>query len=279
MATPTLMWQRSLSSDVSSVKNTFSGWDSCMSKAYCKWPAIVGIIIGSLILLSLLWCLFRCLCCGAELCACCVSCMTCCGGCCGRHHNRSKGYAQPEAPPAQFQPQPYTQYSSAPPPMYQTPMQPAAPQHAHFEGPSGKKGNVGGYNEDALPAMPSWDNASNRKVEDDVEMQQQPMLPKDHGYGQGGDLGLMNPYEQQQQSPYYSQIQSRGYGRDAGYASPYHSASPTSPSYGQSRGYAHGYGQRSPYEPSIPPSYHTAAPTIAAPNVGRKPVSGSWRDL
>lgn len=37
----TLLWQRGISSDLSgdasSVKNTFSSWDKCMTEAYCKY--------------------------------------------------------------------------------------------------------------------------------------------------------------------------------------------------------------------------------------------------
>jgi len=30
----TLLWQRDIASDAEGVKNTFSGWDSCMTQAY-----------------------------------------------------------------------------------------------------------------------------------------------------------------------------------------------------------------------------------------------------
>ena len=58
-------------------------------------------------------------------------------------------------------------YESHPPPSYGSPSNygQAPPQFATFE--TSKKGKVsGGAHEDALPAMPSWENASTRKVED-----------------------------------------------------------------------------------------------------------------
>jgi len=30
----TLMWQRDIGSDLTGVKNTYSSWDACMTKAY-----------------------------------------------------------------------------------------------------------------------------------------------------------------------------------------------------------------------------------------------------
>jgi len=32
-----LLGKRSITSDVSSVKNTFSSWDNCMAQSYCKY--------------------------------------------------------------------------------------------------------------------------------------------------------------------------------------------------------------------------------------------------
>ncbi|KIW09290.1 uncharacterized protein PV09_00207 [Verruconis gallopava] len=142
---------------VNNVKNTFSSWDSCMSKAYCKWPVIAGIIIGSLILLSVLVCIGRCICCGAE-CACC--CFRCCAGCCGsRRRDRGHKQLDPVAPTpygsrgASGLPMYNSQYRSAPPPIYQNN---TVPQTATFEGK---------VHEDSLPAMPSWENATERRVE------------------------------------------------------------------------------------------------------------------
>lgn len=140
-----------------------------MSKAYCKWPVIIGIIIGSLIILSLVWCCARCICCGAE---CCCGCLACCNVCCpsprGGRSGRNEGYQQ--APPTPY----HNQYHQPPPPMYTSGAagyrSATVPQTATFDTPS-KSAN---FNEDALPAMPSWDNATSRKVEqpyEDVEME------------------------------------------------------------------------------------------------------------
>ncbi|KAI9847552.1 MAG: hypothetical protein M1838_000828 [Thelocarpon superellum] len=48
-----------IANDVQGVENvphTFSSWDTCMTKAYCKWPAIIGIVVGVLTLLGILFC-------------------------------------------------------------------------------------------------------------------------------------------------------------------------------------------------------------------------------
>lgn len=238
-----------------------------------RWPVIVGIIVGSLIVLSILYCLAKILCFGAECCFCCLSCCSCCRG----SRSRNKGGYQQQPPPQPYQ-QPY-QYASAQPPMYAAPAQ----QYAHFEAPSGAKGYR--QNGDALPAMPSWDTAASRRIpnhnlpDDDMELGKmdaanEPMLPKvdspatTHAYpyqsnvgGQYGDLGAVNT-AYGQQSPYDNHGQS--YGNSGAYGLQQ-----------QPIGYSHGYGNqtRDSYAPSVPPSYHTTA-------VGeRKPVTGSWRDL
>ncbi|KAM3419220.1 hypothetical protein BST61_g5161 [Cercospora zeina] len=128
---------RDIGGSVAGVKDTFSSWDACMSKAYCKWPVIIGIVVGSLIVLSIVL---------------------------------ERGY------------------EPAPPTPYQNQYQPPAPMHnpyfasggagyrgnptfaqtATFESPSRK------VDEDSLPEMPSWKNASSRRVEqhdDDVELE------------------------------------------------------------------------------------------------------------
>jgi hypothetical protein len=262
-----------------------------MSEAYCKWPAIIGIIIGSLIVISIIWCCARCLCCGVE---CCCGCLSCFNRCCPSPRRSNDGYQQ--APPQQ----PYGAYG------YQQPTQPMmygasggyrGPQTATFDAPT-KQGAATGYNEDALPAMPSWDQAQSRHVHDeDVEMekldqntaQHESLLnnqPNSGGryYNNGaqdtaGDLGTM------QASPYHD------YGAHQQFVSSPTSTAPGSmypPTY-HTRPQSSVYGEPQ-YAPSIPPSYHTAAPSIASPvqqtpmpmpmgNMGRKPVQGSWRDV
>ncbi|KAG9959682.1 hypothetical protein KCU61_g7249, partial [Aureobasidium melanogenum] len=252
-------YMRDVSSEVSDVKNTFSGWDQCMSKAYCKWPVIIGIIVGVVVALSIVWCLVRCLCCGVECCCSCMSCFSCCTSCCRNGHHRNQGYTQPPPPVSQF-PQ-YTQYQPAAAPVYRS----QQPQYARFDAPSSNKP----FNEDALPAMPSWGQSRTLRQQDtDMEMGSmnnqaaQPMLPK-------------SPHTQVHEYPY--QANAGAYGGDLGTS--HSSYAPQTEQYG----YGH-YSSRvaSPgYEASVAgtaaPSYHTTAP--AAPGVARKPVSGSWRDL
>lgn len=294
---PPITLRRDIGSDISNTASTFSSWDSCMSEAYCKWPAIVGIIIGSLIVISIIWCCARCLCCGAE---CCCGCLSCFNRCCPSPRGKNNGYQQ--TPPT---PQPYQQYQGPAQPMmyggggyaYR------GPQTATFDAPT----KNGKYNEDSLPAMPSWDQAQSRHVqEDDVEMeklndhsaQQQSLLANDQRNSGGryynndaypyeasrptahdtaGDLGTMHT------GPYHDYDAHRQF-----------SGSPTStapssmypPTY-QTRPQSSVYGEQH-YAPSIPPSYRTAAPSVASPTqqptlpftgVGRKPVQGTWRDV
>ena len=169
-----------------------------MSKTYCKWPVIAAIIIASLIALSLIWCVARCLCCGVE---CCCGCLSCCNACCPSPRRRDKGGYQ-QAPPTPYQ---YQQ----PPPMHNPYFASggagnrSVAQTATFDSPSQK------YNEDALPAMPSWSNASSRRIEqpheeEDVELdkmdnrvvtspaaqpQSERLLNQNPNYYQGQDVG------------------------------------------------------------------------------------------
>ncbi|GAB7359978.1 hypothetical protein MBLNU230_g7502t1 [Neophaeotheca triangularis] len=207
--------------------NTLSSWDNCMSETYCKWPVIAAIILGSILVLSIIWCIARCLCCGLE--ACC-GCFSCCNSCCpSPRRSRKDGYEQPMPPPQfhQFPPQ----YGQPAAPMMYGP----SPTHnppglyggyrgatATFDSPSTAKSPTT-YNEDALPAMPSWGAATSRRVEasEDVEManmdnaQQQSLLaqqqqqpnnsPRYYGQQQDqGDLGAMaaSPYYNDDKNPY-----------------------------------------------------------------------------
>lgn len=348
---PSLLWQRDLSDDAAGVQNTFSSWDSCMAESYCKWPAIIGIVIGSLIVISVIWCCARCLCCGAE---CCCGCLSCFNRCCPSPRQRNSGYEKP---------QPYNTYNS----QYQSPAPPMyfgggyrQPQTATFDSPSNKP--------DALPAMPTWSTAQNKKVEDDsLEMEkldhqtsaQQGLLHQRHesedSFEQDGDLGGMQsmfaqkttaPAQPQQQQLHqapaataYSPGNSYqpSYQDQTHYQNGYQAQTSYQPytSYQQQNAYqdpnpydqgSNSYGQFSPYNqptsqhdysqhqqfagsptstaaptyqtrpPSsvytspyaAPPSYRTAPSVVASPppqnaqmnyGMGRKPVSGSWRDV
>lgn len=110
---------------------------------------------------SIVWCCARCLCCGLSCCCDCFSCLACCESCCARRKSPRSKYADG---PLAFAP--YQGYQPAPnPPAYEP------PKFASFDAPS-KKGNI---NDDSLPAMPSWDTATSRRIEEtspheDMEM-------------------------------------------------------------------------------------------------------------
>ncbi|KAI9673895.1 MAG: hypothetical protein M1817_002101 [Caeruleum heppii] len=262
-----MSYARDLASTVGEIKgapDTFSSWSRCMSKPYCKWPAIIGIIIGSLIVISLLWCCISCLCCGAS---CCGSCFSCCGNCCGRR--RSKG----QKPISNPTPIPFGARMGG----YQPTPQPPAymePQFATFD--VSKKGHKSGPsygNEDALPAMPSWETAQQRKVleesrADEVEMGRlnapgnaahSPMV-QNQEYGQAGHGA---PYGAE--GGYRGVQPSGGYGQTL--ASPYHSpVVGTSASNNYDAGSFRNHdpiGQPMPYggRPTLDTSYGGANPT------------------
>ncbi|KAF2848784.1 hypothetical protein T440DRAFT_500201, partial [Plenodomus tracheiphilus IPT5] len=169
-------------------RNTFSSWDNCMAKSYCKWPVIVGIIVGSLILISIVTCIARCICCGAEIACCCFRCCTCCcSGSGGRSgHKRMKSEPAPYPAPYGAQPpysapapaaNPYAQahavaprpsmdtrpvnqqYRSNAMPTYGAVNAPERPQFATFDSTRAV------VNEDALPAMPTWKDGRDVHVE------------------------------------------------------------------------------------------------------------------
>jgi hypothetical protein len=334
----TLLWQRDVASDVAGVKNTYSSWDACMTKAYCKWPAIIAIIIGSLIVLSLVWCVARCLCCGAE---CCCGCLSCCNACCPKPRGRrnNDGYYQQPAPPPQPYGQPaYPQYQSHAPPAYMSGGRgggyrgTAVAKTATFDAPSSNRAGSGAatFNEDvrlttllvpavsanpvqALPQMPSWDTATSKHVEQEVELeklahpqaQQESLIPKNkYGYDNGNyndqyhhqdaaataDLGNMHasPYQEYDQFQQHQQPQ-QNWGASSvsntGYPPTYHTASPTSTVY-EPAGHQNWGNNGGGYAPSMPPSYRAGPPSISSlppqqsmGGAGRKPVQGSWRDV
>ncbi|EMC94645.1 hypothetical protein BAUCODRAFT_149771 [Baudoinia panamericana UAMH 10762] len=195
---------------------------------------------------------------------------------------------------------------------------PPAAQTATFDAPSNKAGSQA-YNEDALPAMPSWSHATDKHVmaeeaeDEDVEMeklnhpdsQEQRLLPQQqqqqqqqHGYAQqpaysrqqdvGGDLGAMsaNPYhDYDQHQQFVSSPTSTA--RHSEYPPTYHTRSPTSTVYEPAARAQWGQG----YAASIPPSYRTRPDSVASRfpppqqqqqgtgGIARKPVQGSWRDV
>ncbi|KAF7511135.1 hypothetical protein GJ744_005366 [Endocarpon pusillum] len=163
--------------EIQNAPQTFSSWDSCMQKAYCKWPAIIGIIVAVTIAVSVLWCCVRC-CCGGL--SCCCGCFSCFNRCCtsgrGRGRKRSNKYADMDADaplPSSYRlpanPNPYTGYTpNYGPPAYN------GPNTATFDVPVGQK-----INGDSLPAMPTWADA---KVENSI--------PRRGGGGGGDDVEM-----------------------------------------------------------------------------------------
>ncbi|KAM7207070.1 hypothetical protein V8F33_000169 [Rhypophila sp. PSN 637] len=177
----------SVEGQINDAKTAFSSWDNCMQASFCKWPVIAVIIVGGLIIFSVVWCIIRCACCGMSCCCSCFSCLKCCGDCCGccdPPQKRAKYLDDPYVPPDQGYkaPAPMLPFSPAatmpshahampPPPGLQTGVTPqySAPQYAEFD--VSKKP----HNEDALPAMPSWEGAESKKImveEEAVEMDQ-----------------------------------------------------------------------------------------------------------
>ena len=172
-----------------------TGWNYCMTKAYCKWPAIAGIVVAVLVACLTLYC-----------------CLRCCG-CCGLGRGRRRARGQSNQP-SMFNPMPYQGYQPAnsnvaPPPYGQPPA-----QYAQFDNPSGggyRGAGKGGGGEDSLPAMPSWQDARSTQVEDhepehgqDVELGhlQKPAMastthlaPQQHGYNEADSHPVRSPHE------------------------------------------------------------------------------------
>ncbi|PYI11418.1 hypothetical protein BO78DRAFT_133845 [Aspergillus sclerotiicarbonarius CBS 121057] len=239
--TPVPLWARNVVSDLKSDAETFTSWNKCMSKAYCKWPVIVAIIIAALILFSVIACVINCLCCGVQCCKCCCG---CCSSCCPaprRRRDKAKHldeqYDQPPPMPAMPTVPPINN-------AYQSPYQPQAPpvyrgaEVARFDTPSSPSG--GKFDEDALPAMPTWDNAVTKRVEDGeahgeaMEMKplnnpvQEPRRMPSAARSLGG--GYMGPTPLRTGTPANYHAEPRGYdGYDGQDAYGYHAPGPRSP--------------------------------------------------
>ncbi|KAK5945918.1 hypothetical protein PMZ80_000057 [Knufia obscura] len=301
--------------DVKNAGATFTSWDSCMSKTYCKWPVIAAIILGAVIVLSVLWCLFSCLCCGISLCTACVKCLTC-GNCCGACRG-SRRRKDPEYHPMPPTPTPYQGYQPQPSPMMYNNH---GPQFATFD--TGTKSAK--IHEDSLPHMPSWDNAATRRVEDhsqqrgsDLEMER--MLPqspvREQPYGRqsqpyASDLGAQSLDQRGAANDYYDTPLSPA---PTYYSSAPAAAAATAPlnrdhfspqqNFHQNTSYDRGLSpsvapypssrESTQFTPSVsPPSAPSYTPYQSPPlqqndgvrppsllQVGRKPVAGSYREV
>ncbi|EEH47590.2 uncharacterized protein PADG_03674 [Paracoccidioides brasiliensis Pb18] len=151
------------------IRQTFSSWDRCMASAYCKWPAIVAIIIGGLIIITVLWAVLACVCCGYT---CCKGCCACCSCCCPSSGSKSKArdhYSNEQTAYNNQYPSGGYQHPPAPP-VYSF-HRPSPKQYAQFDVTHSHTQTNG----DALPEMPMWEPAPTRRVEDtsqpyDLEM-------------------------------------------------------------------------------------------------------------
>ncbi|KAI1147156.1 hypothetical protein F4825DRAFT_465953 [Nemania diffusa] len=257
----------SISSDISDAATAFSSWDNCFQAAFCKWPVIALLIIAGLIVVSIVWCIVRCCCCGLSCCCSCCYCLKCCGECCGLcdppRGKRSKYLDEPFVPPN------HEQYRS-PAPMNSgfdsKPSMPSAPQFAQFaEFDTGSKKDA-----DALPAMPSWEEASSKKVlieDDSVEMEP---LKKPDAVQNSSHMNLTNVPPTKSTSPRAVSPYGPpgGMGNTNGYIGAGHN---DNSAYGmnQQQGYNeydnHGYGQQYPSS-----NMNNMAGAAAAGSMGRR---------
>ena len=186
-----------------------------------RWRVIVGIVSGSLVLLSVLWFIGACLCVGTR---CCRRPCGCCGG--SRRHKRSRNTAGAAAP---------TGLLSSPREVVRAPGQgggvtyrPAPPPAPVYHSTTATPTSTIPYDEDALPPMPTWDAAPSKKV-----------LDEDHVSGE--DLELENLHLQ---SSLVSHGPTTGAVGDPRRRQPDPALSPTS---SQQHGYQHQYQHQPDY--------------------------------
>ncbi|KAH7162845.1 hypothetical protein B0J13DRAFT_615457 [Dactylonectria estremocensis] len=226
----------------SDVATTFSSWDNCMEKAYCKWPVIAIIAIGGLIIFSVVWLLRRLL----RL-------LRPPGGHKQKHLDdryapttnheyRSEPPMNPTFPPATGVQSSGIQSTA---PQFASSahhVRNEPPQYAEFE-TSNKRGD-----EDSLPEMPSWQGAGSKKValDDDVEMDQlkkSPVPDQKSTFMNNGTPSVMpqgrSPYGQQQQGNHSGYFNQNGPSPD-----PY---SPIDKGYGYNSNPGDGYGHDQSY--------------------------------
>ncbi|KAI9788149.1 MAG: hypothetical protein M1816_007195 [Peltula sp. TS41687] len=172
---------------------SWSSWDRCMSRPYCKWPLIAGCIVGGLFLVGLLF-----------------GCLRCC--ICRPPRPRPSNNTGPFHPPLYVGPpygeyqQPYSQpspYQPQPPPFY-------LPHVPQYDSGRGSAINVT-VNADALPPMPNWDSASQRRIPVEVEPQQQ-----QHAV----ELGHLDASTGRNESPFTNNSQVNYYGDPANNVNP-----------------------------------------------------------
>ncbi|KOS18947.1 hypothetical protein ESCO_000864 [Escovopsis weberi] len=247
------------------IKQTFTHWNICMTKDYCKWPAVGVIIILSLIIIGVTICIIRCCCLGLSCCCSCFRCLKCCGNCCGccdspgdRPHKYSHepfgdqqkkpgaGYRQQAPMEAHFPPPPPTAHSVKP--SYSGP-----PQYAEFD--------MKRPDPDALPAMPSWEESQSKKMMveelemDNLPQKEPPVMQRMPP--QRGPMPGNNPYA-------VSELPGHGYNMQQGNAANYMNAHGNVYDQGQQHGYDQGLGHMPQgHDMDQPYGGHSAMPAVS----------------
>ncbi|KAL8771907.1 MAG: hypothetical protein Q9209_002845 [Squamulea sp. 1 TL-2023] len=171
-----ILHRRSEFTDNASAKAS-SGWNTCMSKPMCKYPAILAIILAILILLTIIYFSLRCLSC------CCCDCLS--GGRYRRGKRKQYKFADLHASP--YHNDNATAYQPTSPPGYHPSGQQQPPQYAQFERQR---------EDDSLPAMPRWEEGREKRVFDSEEADGG--LRKEAGIGK---LEREKEYETEQRQP------------------------------------------------------------------------------
>ncbi|RPB00622.1 hypothetical protein L873DRAFT_756724 [Choiromyces venosus 120613-1] len=138
--------RRDITSGWNDFTTSFSSFNKCMEKSYCKIPFIVICVVGGLIAFSILWCFLRCCFCGYQCCAC------CCGGCGGCGKRREKKVT--------------IDISNPPPLVTREPPVPEPPKYAYFDA----------HNDDALPIMPTLEN-NTKHIAVEVKVEEHELTP------------------------------------------------------------------------------------------------------
>ncbi|KAL2158072.1 hypothetical protein VTH06DRAFT_4882 [Thermothelomyces fergusii] len=210
--------KKDLAEQISDVKTAFSSWDNCMQVDYCKWTVFALIAVGGLIIIGVTWCIIR---------------------------GRRKYLDEPYIPPQYgYKPQePMHAGFNAGSSASRLSKGPGFPQYAEFD-VGGKK------DEDALPKMPTWEDAEHKKVlveeEEAVEMD---TLKRPGAGGQAArpvsPHGSRSPVNRSPYGPPGSSPGPSGYqaASTAGYGSPYAQDAPAYNQPGMAYGQAgNGYG-------------------------------------
>jgi hypothetical protein len=181
----TTVWRRHIASQFS----LFHA--SMIILTFDRWPVIAAIIIGGLIVLSVVWCIVRCACCGLSCCCTCFSCLKCCGDCCGccddprqkRHKHLDDPYFPPQSQQGYRAPAPMPLMTGAVGGATNTAYEP--PKYAQFEtGPTGHAVEPKKVSDDALPPMPSWETAAKKRILTEEEPESVEMGELDPATGQ-----------------------------------------------------------------------------------------------